>query len=176
MEKFFPKGESLVHLIENVQKGCGRKIALYTPSIRKNGETVDLVMEPGYAKFLRHVLYEGGGGNHLVVHGRCHVCERLHLYLRVEYVDADMLFGDLRRFIKVTHRGSVRDFGDLEVNLDGLANHLAKNLDRVSKIYVRASEEMNWESIGRACRGKVFMLPHQLSDSEIEAIIKRRPL
>jgi CRISPR-associated protein Csh2 len=106
---------------------------------------------------------------------RSKIGEMPHLYLRVEYNDADTVLGDLRKFVKVKHNDAVRDFKDLEVNFDELTNHLRKNLDRVSKIYVRTSEDLSFVKglIEKTSQDRVFHLPHRLSASEVEAIIKR---
>jgi CRISPR-associated protein Csh1 len=74
---FFQTGQSLVPVLEEVlgKKGVKRcSIALYTVSLRKNGIVIDLVKEPGYRKFIRHILYEPESEKWPIVHGRCHVC------------------------------------------------------------------------------------------------------
>lgn len=106
---------------------------------------------------------------------RSKIGEMPHLYIRVEYNDADAIFGDLRKYVKVKSCDTIRDFKDLEVNFDELARHLGKNIDRTSHIYVRSSEDLSFVKglIEKACPGKVFALPHELTDSEVEEIIKR---
>jgi CRISPR-associated protein Csh2 len=105
---------------------------------------------------------------------RSKIGEMPHLYLRVEYIDADTILGDLRKYVKVNASDAVRDLKDLEINFDELADHLRKNLDRISKIYIRTSEDLSFFKglMEKFCQGRVFNLPHRVSDSEIEAIIK----
>lgn len=75
--KFFAEEKSLLPEFEALlsHKGIERKdIILYTTCIRKNGEIIDLVKLPGYARLLRHVLYETESTEYPVIHARCHVC------------------------------------------------------------------------------------------------------
>ena len=69
-EKFFSEGGTLIQKFEEMLKGKGAKVALYTVTAKKGGHTVDLIKEPGYRKFLHSVLYE----TQQTVMGRCHIC------------------------------------------------------------------------------------------------------
>jgi len=107
---------------------------------------------------------------------RSKIGERPHLYLRIEYKDADTVLGDMRKFIKAEpKREAIRDLEDLNLNFDGLITHLKKNMDAISKVYLRTSEELRFvENLIRDCCGERFTaLPHELSEASIEAIIKR---
>lgn len=76
-EKFFPKGENLVQEFENLlakKRYDSKDLALYTVSLRKDRNVVDLVKEPGYKKFLHYVLYETESGDYPIMRGRCHIC------------------------------------------------------------------------------------------------------
>lgn len=106
---------------------------------------------------------------------RSKIGEMPHLYLRVEYKDADTLLGDLRKFVRVEPRGeAVRDFKDLNMNFDELINNLRRNMDSISKVYVRTSEELNpvKDLVKSCCPERFSALPHEMTDAEIEAIIK----
>ncbi len=91
-EKFFSKRESLLQEFEELlrRRGCDpQQLVLYTVSVRRRGEVVDLTRLPGYREFLRHVLYESGSKRRekrdyesgLRRTGRCHVCGREGLVL-----------------------------------------------------------------------------------------------
>jgi len=74
---FFQTGQSLVPVLDEVlaKKGVEKRdIALYTVSMRKNGEVIDLAKEPGYRKFIRRILYGTESEKWPFVYGRCHVC------------------------------------------------------------------------------------------------------
>lgn len=106
---------------------------------------------------------------------RSKIGERPHLYLRLEYKNADTVLGDLRRFVEVRPKSEVvRDFEDLEFDFNGLAEHIAKNSALLSKVYLRTSDEMSFLEgvIKGTCQEKVYRLPHELTDQEVERIIK----
>lgn len=105
---------------------------------------------------------------------RSKIGEMPHLYLRVEYKDAETVFGDLRKFVAVKPRKeAIRDFADLEINFDRLVEHIKRNIDLISKVYVRTSEELDYVKglIKNCCPGdKYSPLPHGI---DLEAAIKR---
>ena len=108
---------------------------------------------------------------------RSKIGERPHLYLRVEYGDADTLLGDLRKFVEVRVRDGVmgvRDFEDLCVEFGKLVDYLSGKNDLISKIYIRTSDELaNLKELIRGrFPGKLVELPHKLEEEKIEAIIK----
>jgi len=104
---------------------------------------------------------------------RSKIGEMPHLYLRTEYADADTVLGDMRKHIKVEAAETVRTLNDLKINFDGLVEHLKRNVDKISKLYVRTSDEMNYVAVRleEAFPGKVFRLPHELLDAR--AILER---
>ncbi|MDW8024200.1 MAG: type I-B CRISPR-associated protein Cas7/Csh2 [Nitrososphaerota archaeon] len=107
---------------------------------------------------------------------RSKIGERPHLYLRIEYKDAETVLGDLRRFVKVTPKTeTVRNLEDLDLNFNGLANHIKRNLNLISKVYVITSEELTpIKDIIRGCCAEKFQaLPHELTDTQLEAIVKK---
>ncbi|MGC8936464.1 MAG: type I-B CRISPR-associated protein Cas7/Csh2 [Candidatus Methanomethylicaceae archaeon] len=108
---------------------------------------------------------------------RSKIGERPHLYLRVEYLDADTVLGDLRKFIKCSpNREPIRDFEDLNLNFEGLVNHISKNSGAISKVYLRTSDELIAvkDKIADCCKERFFALPHQLAAAELEAAVKGR--
>ncbi len=107
---------------------------------------------------------------------RSKIGERPHLYLRIEYKDAETVLGDLRRFVKVKPKAdAVRDLKDLDLNFDDLISHLKRNIDIISNVYVASSEELNQvkELIKGCCGEKFHVLPHGLTEAQVEAIIKK---
>lgn len=71
--KFFEGKTDLILELKNIFGKKGTRIddiALYTVAVKKKGELVDLVKEPGYKKFLYFALYE----TRATVKGRCHIC------------------------------------------------------------------------------------------------------
>lgn len=110
---------------------------------------------------------------------RSKIGERPHLYLRVEYKDADTILGDLRKFITVSPKDkdvAIRDFKDLKIEFDKLLEHLDRNRAAISRIYVRTSDELEYlkSSIRDRFPDLFAELPHKMSEQEIEAIIKRK--
>ncbi|MEM2112231.1 MAG: type I-B CRISPR-associated protein Cas7/Csh2 [Candidatus Bathyarchaeia archaeon] len=102
--------------------------------------------------------------------------EMPHLYLRIEYKDADTVLGDLRKFVTVKPIGeAVRDFKDLDINFDELINHLKRNIDVISRIYLRTSEELKFvkELVKSCCPEGFSTIPHKMTDAEVEAAIKK---
>ncbi|MEM3040349.1 MAG: type I-B CRISPR-associated protein Cas8b/Csh1 [Candidatus Methanomethylicaceae archaeon] len=78
VEMFFPDGK-FTYDFEGTfnKKNChSKEIGLYTACVRKNGQVVELVKDPGYRKFLRFMRYEAGSEEYPVLVGRCHVCSR----------------------------------------------------------------------------------------------------
>ncbi|MCX8153609.1 MAG: type I-B CRISPR-associated protein Cas7/Csh2 [Candidatus Bathyarchaeota archaeon] len=107
---------------------------------------------------------------------RSKIGERPHLYLRIEYKDAETVLGDLRRFVKATPKTeAIRNLEDLDLNFDGLVNHIKRNLDLISKVYAITSEELNpvKDFIRKCCAEKFQDLPHKLTDAQLEAIVKK---
>jgi CRISPR-associated protein Csh2 len=106
---------------------------------------------------------------------RSKIGERPHLYMRVEYKDADMLVGDLRRYVKTTFKETVRDFKDVELDLSALFNVLEEHRGRISKIYARCSDEMGYvrSLLEERFREVIFRLPHDLSDDEVLGILRK---
>ncbi|MEM3832822.1 MAG: type I-B CRISPR-associated protein Cas7/Csh2 [Thermoprotei archaeon] len=107
---------------------------------------------------------------------RSKIGERPHLYMRIEYKDADTVLGDLRRFIVVNQKGeAIRDFKDLDINFNELVNNLERNKDVISKLYLRTSEELSFveKPVKSCCPEKFSKLPHELTDAEIKAVIER---
>ncbi|MEM2047044.1 MAG: type I CRISPR-associated protein Cas7, partial [Candidatus Jordarchaeales archaeon] len=107
---------------------------------------------------------------------RSKIGERPHLYLRIEYKDAETVLGDLRRFVKATPKTeAIRDLKDLDLNFDYLADHIKQNLNLISKVYVMTSEELSpvKDLIKDRCAEKFQALPHELSDAQVEAIVKK---
>jgi CRISPR-associated protein Csh2 len=103
---------------------------------------------------------------------RSKIGEMPHLYLRIEYTDADTVLGDLRKYIKVEAAETVRDLQDLKISFDGLTEHVKRNIDKISQIYIRTSDEMT-HVVGlleKASPGKVFRLPHEL---DVRAVLER---
>ncbi|MDW8022876.1 MAG: type I-B CRISPR-associated protein Cas7/Csh2 [Nitrososphaerota archaeon] len=107
---------------------------------------------------------------------RSKIGERPHLYLRIEYKDAETVLGDLRRFVKATPKTeAIRNLEDLDLNFDGLVNHIKRNLDLISKVYAITSEELNpvKDFIRKRCAEKFQDLPHKLTDAQLKAIVKK---
>ncbi|MEM3162584.1 MAG: type I-B CRISPR-associated protein Cas7/Csh2 [Candidatus Bathyarchaeia archaeon] len=107
---------------------------------------------------------------------RSKIGERPHIYLRIEYKDAETVLGDLRRFVKATPKSDVvRDLKDLDLKFDELADNLKRNSDRISKIYIMTSDELSpvKELIKDRCCEKFCTLPHELTDAELNAIVKK---
>jgi CRISPR-associated protein Csh2 len=101
---------------------------------------------------------------------RSKIGERPHLYLRVEYNDADTILGDFRRHIKVECRDPIRDFGDIDLNFDALVDHLRKYSKRISNIYINVSDELSFlkESLKKNKEiPSITELPHTLSNEDI---------
>jgi len=103
---------------------------------------------------------------------RSKIGEMPHLYLRIEYADADTVVGDLRKHIKVEAVEPVRGLEDLKISFDGLAEHVKRNIGKISKIYIRTSDEMAYVVglLEGASPGKVFRLPHEL---DVRAVLER---
>ncbi|RLG19082.1 type I-B CRISPR-associated protein Cas7/Csh2 [Nanoarchaeota archaeon] len=104
---------------------------------------------------------------------RSKIGEKPHLYLRVEYRDADTVLGDLRRFIKVEPKDAIRDLDDLKLDFTPLTNHLKKYSNRISCIYLNTSDELAYlhdqlKDIGVS----IEPLPHELSEEEIYRILR----
>ncbi|MEM2293353.1 MAG: type I-B CRISPR-associated protein Cas7/Csh2 [Nitrososphaerota archaeon] len=107
---------------------------------------------------------------------RSKIGEMPHLYMRVEYNDAETVLGDLRKFITVKPLSTaIRDFKDLEINFDRLIKHLERNKDVVSKIYLKTSEELNYvvELVREHFGEQLSTLPHGMKEEDVEAAIKR---
>lgn len=106
---------------------------------------------------------------------RSKIGERPHLYLRVEYKDTETLLGDLRRFIETELKEPIRGFKDVNPKFDKLLNVLNENKERISKIYVNCSEETQLlkEKLIKSFSEYVKVLPHKLSDTELQKIITR---
>ncbi len=107
---------------------------------------------------------------------RSKIGEMPHLYLRVEYRDADTVLGDLRKFVEVNPKEgkAIRDFKDLDIKFDKLLDHLKSNKDLISRVYVRTSKELEYlvESIKKGLGAQlVGLLPHELREEEIRAAI-----
>ena len=107
---------------------------------------------------------------------RSKIGEMPHLYLRIEYKDAETVLGDLRKFIALKPRTeAIRDFADLEINFDRLIDHVKRNINVVSKVYLRTSEELSYvnDLIRKCCPERFSALPHEMTAAEVEAAIKR---
>ena len=107
---------------------------------------------------------------------RSKIGERPHLYLRIEYKDAETILGDLRKFVTVKpRREAVRDFADLEINFNRLIDHVNRNIDVISKIYLRTSEDLSYvkDLVRNSCPEWFSALPHEMTAAEVEAAIKR---
>jgi CRISPR-associated protein Csh2 len=107
---------------------------------------------------------------------RSKIGEKPHLYIRVQYMNADAILGDLRKFIKVKpKREPIRDLEDLDLNVDGLVEHIRNNIDVISKVYLRTSEELGFiqSPIKNCCQERFSALPHQMTAEEEKAIIMR---
>jgi CRISPR-associated protein Csh2 len=107
---------------------------------------------------------------------RSKIGERPHLYLRIEYKDSETLLGDLRRFIDVNIKEPVREFGDVNLKFDRLIDTLCKSKDLISMIYINCSEEMEFLKkwlISKLGEEYIRVLPHDLSEAEIQRIIAR---
>lgn len=104
---------------------------------------------------------------------RSKIGEMPHLYLRIEYKDADTVLGDLRKHVQVRACDAIRDLQDLEISFDGLSKHIERNISRISKLYVRTSDEMAYVTglLQKVSHEKVCMLPHELQD--VKAILER---
>lgn len=108
---------------------------------------------------------------------RSKIGEMPHLYLRIEYRDAETILGDLRRFVTVKpRREAIRDFADLEINFDRLIDHVKRNMDVISKVYLRTSEELSYvkDLVRNCCPERLSALPHKMTEAEVEAAIKRK--
>lgn len=106
---------------------------------------------------------------------RSKIGEKPHLYLRFEYKDSDTILGDLRKYVKVKPKGSVRDLEDLEINFDALAHLLKNNSDRILKVYLRTSDEFSFVSeVIRKIGIETSPLPHGLSKEDIRGLLVRQ--
>ncbi len=107
---------------------------------------------------------------------RSKIGEIPHLYLRIEYKDAETVLGDLRKFVAVKpHREAIRDFADLEINFDKLIDHIRRNMNVISQVYLRTSEELGYvrDLVRSCCPERLSDLPHKMTAAEVEAAIKR---
>ncbi|MEM1666459.1 MAG: type I-B CRISPR-associated protein Cas7/Csh2 [Nitrososphaerota archaeon] len=107
---------------------------------------------------------------------RSKIGERPHLYLRIEYKDSETVLGDLRRFVKVTPKTeTIRDLKDLDLNFDCLADHIKQNFNLISKVYIITSEDLSpVKDLIKGCSAEKFCaLPHELTDAQLEAIVKK---
>jgi CRISPR-associated protein Csh2 len=107
---------------------------------------------------------------------RSKIGERPHLYLRIEYKNSETLLGDLRRFIDVEIKESIREFKDVNPKFDRLIEALSKSKDLISKIYINCSGEMEFlkkEVSSRLGENYIKTLPHGLKDEEIQKILVR---
>lgn len=100
---------------------------------------------------------------------RSKIGERPHLYLRVEYNDADTLQGDLRRYLIVEEQEPIRDFSNIKIDFKPLLQHLQEYSDNISKIYVRASEDLETLSgeLKTTFDKKIVNLPYGLSKTDV---------
>jgi len=73
---------------------------------------------------------------------RSKIGEKPHLYLRIEYKDADTLLGDLRGYLDLETKETVRSFSDVILKFDRLVSVLKGNKDKVSAIHIRYSDEI----------------------------------
>ena len=106
---------------------------------------------------------------------RSKIGERPHLYLRIEYKDADTLLGDLRRYVKVTCKDTIRNFEDVNLDFSALFDHLGRYRERISSIYINISDELSYlkKKFEEHFPEIVRKLPHELSDEDILKTIKR---
>ncbi|MEM3466749.1 MAG: type I-B CRISPR-associated protein Cas7/Csh2 [Nitrososphaerales archaeon] len=107
---------------------------------------------------------------------RSKIGEMPHLYLRIEYKNAGTVLGDLRKFVTVKpRRDTIRDFSDLEINFDRLTDHIKRNADVISKVFMMTSEELSYvRDLVKSCYPERFSaLPHEMTAAEVEAAIKR---
>lgn len=106
---------------------------------------------------------------------RSKIGEKPHLYIRLEYNDADTVLGDLRRLIDVKPKSEgVRDLNDLDLNFEKLVEYIKNNDNLLSRVYLRTSDELSYltERFKEVYKEKLFLLPHMLKDEEIKAAIK----
>ncbi|MEM2127109.1 MAG: type I-B CRISPR-associated protein Cas7/Csh2 [Candidatus Bathyarchaeia archaeon] len=103
---------------------------------------------------------------------RSKIGESPHLYLRVEYKDADTILGDLRKYVNIKYKDTVRSLNDLELNFDPLYEHIKGYMDRISQIYINVSNELSY--VKELFKGwdNVISLPHVLSDEEARRIMR----
>ncbi|MEM2109110.1 MAG: type I-B CRISPR-associated protein Cas7/Csh2 [Candidatus Odinarchaeota archaeon] len=102
---------------------------------------------------------------------RSKIGEKPHLYLRVEYNNPDTLFGDLRKHVNVESTEPIRDFSNLKINFNPLIAHLKKHADKISKIYLRTSDELQGlvdDITKNLTDNKVVKLPYNISITEIK--------
>lgn len=104
-----------------------------------------------------------------------------HLYLRVEYKDAETMQGDLRRYLMCeTKTKNVRDHQDLSLSYAPLLAALKTVKNKISHIYIHENEDLQWieeKNLLQALqedsklKGLVTILPHStLKVEEILAI------
>lgn len=107
---------------------------------------------------------------------RSKIGEKPHLYLRIEYKDADTVLGDLRKYIKVEADDPIRDFSNLKIDYTPLISHLQKYSDKIEKIYLHTSDELQElvKSIKELDDKKLIQLPYNLDRKDIEkALVKK---
>ncbi|MDA8235414.1 MAG: type I-B CRISPR-associated protein Cas7/Csh2 [Clostridia bacterium] len=65
------------------------------------------------------------------------------LYLRVEYVDQLTVLGDLRSYISLVEKNEdLRDISEAAIQIEGLVQHLAANVDRIHHIYYYQNKDL----------------------------------
>jgi len=106
---------------------------------------------------------------------RSKIGENPHLYLRVEYKDADTIIGDFRKYIKADTAEPVRDFSNVKLDFNGLIDKLSKNKESIAGIYLISSEEMsNVRSLFETTfEDAVKSLPHPIDEDKLKANLRK---
>jgi len=75
------------------------------------------------------------------------------LYLRIQYKDAETMFDDLRKTVKLNETcQNIRDISEVTLEIDGLNSFIEKNGDKIDTIYYFADENLSFTLYGKACR------------------------
>jgi CRISPR-associated protein Csh2 len=70
------------------------------------------------------------------------------LYLRVQYKDAETMLGDFRYHVKPNKVDSLRDITDYKLDITKLKDDLAKNIEKIDKIFYWQDENLKITSEG----------------------------
>lgn len=100
---------------------------------------------------------------------RSKIGEKPHLYVRVEYKNAETLIGDLRKYIEVEQKGeTIRDFTDLKMDFTRLVNALNKHKEDILRIYVNYSDEIKEfiKPLEDCFKDMIQTLPHGINEEK----------